>query len=287
MVYIKQNIKRVLNKIKRVLNKLLLWTIRTCMAVLYRYGNDIQSISYRVSQSVDTIAALTVKESEYYTKWSSSCPIFTPWVGHPDFQEIYKGAEQYTIVPPDRCYILVSLARYTTHLRGDFAECGVFKGGTALLLCRVLKDIGKKLYLFDSFKGLPKGDEEKDKYFREGQFSNESVESVQQLLHDFRNIFDIRQGWIPNTFSGLENNCYAFVHLDVDLYQSTLDCCKYFYPRLVPAGVLLFDEYGFPAARGEKDAVDEFFANKPESPITLPTGQAIVIKLPSIPVKAE
>ena len=109
---------------------------------------------------------------------------------------------------------------------------------------------------------------------------------MKQLLHDFRNVFDIRPGWIPNTFSGLENNRYAFVHLDVDLYQSNLDCCKYFYPRLVPGGVLLFDEYGFPAARGEKDAVDEFFSNKSESPITLPTGQAIVIKLPSIPAKA-
>jgi hypothetical protein len=44
---------------------------------------------------------------------------------------------------------------------------------------------------------------------------------------------------------------------------------------------LLFDEYAFAPARGEKDAVDEFFADKPESPITLPTGQAMVLKVPS------
>jgi hypothetical protein len=44
--------------------------------------------------------------------------------------------------------------------------------------------------------------------------------------------------------------------------------------------MLVFDEYGFAPAEGEKDAVDEFFADKPESPITLPTGQAIVLKLP-------
>ena len=50
---------------------------------------------------------------------------------------------------------------------------------------------------------------------------------------------------------------------------------------MVAGGVLLFDEYAFAAARGEKDAVDEFFADKPESPITLPTGQAIVLKVPS------
>jgi O-methyltransferase len=53
------------------------------------------------------------------------------------------------------------------------------------------------------------------------------------------------------------------------------------YSRLVAGGVLLFDEYTFAPSRGEKDAVDEFFANKPESPITLPTGQAMGLKVPS------
>jgi hypothetical protein len=44
---------------------------------------------------------------------------------------------------------------------------------------------------------------------------------------------------------------------------------------------LLFDEYAFAPSRGEKDAVDEFFDDKPESPITLPTGQAFILKVPS------
>jgi O-methyltransferase len=91
---------------------------------------------------------------------------------------------------------------------------------------------------------------------------------------------NIRRGWIPETFKGLENHRYAFVHIDVDIYQSNLDCCKYFYPRIVPGGMMLFDEYAFAAAAGEKQAVDEFFANKPEIPIVLVTGQALVLKLP-------
>ena len=176
--------------------------------------------------------------------------------------------------------MLISLARHAFHLAGDFAECGVFKGGTALLLARVLESTAdKRLYLFDSFRGLPSID--KDPWFSDGQYSAESVEAIRELLKNFQSMIDIRCGWIPGTFQGLENNRYAFVHLDVDLYQSTLDCCAYFYPRMVAGGVLLFDEYAFAAARGEKDAVDEFFADKPESPITLPTGQAIVLKVPS------
>ncbi|HEX2228037.1 MAG TPA: TylF/MycF/NovP-related O-methyltransferase, partial [Candidatus Binatia bacterium] len=145
---------------------------------------------------------------------------------------------------------------------------------------RVLKKHKTKLYLFDSFAGLPKVNQEKDRWFNEGEFCAGSVEHVRQLLSPFKNFVDIREGWIPQTFQGLDNNSYALVHLDLDIYQSTLDCCNYFYPRLVTGGILLFDEYGFAAAEGEKEAVDEFFADKAESPIAPPTGQAFVVKLP-------
>jgi O-methyltransferase len=247
-----------------------------CHSVLARLGYEIQPIR---ETDADFAAVSTVADSNYYTQWSAPSPLFSPWLGHPDFQAIYEGAAAYTLVPPERCYLLISFARYATHLQGHFAECGVYNGGTALLLARILDGNKRKLYLFDSFKGLPKVNQEKDQWFDEGEFSA-SVESVRQLLNPFTSFIDIREGWIPETFAGLDSNKYAFVHLDVDLYQSTLDCCKYFYPRLVPGGVLLFDEYGFASARGEKDAVDEFFAGKLESPIALPTGQAFVVKLP-------
>jgi O-methyltransferase len=249
--------------------------------LLLRLGYEVHAVSQPGVEDVDCLAAATVKESRYYSQWSSPCPLFSPWLGHPDFQSVYDGAAPYTVVSPDRCYILISLARHASHLAGDFAECGVFKGGTALLLARVLKSAARKrLYLFDSFHGLPPIDKEKNPWFSDGQYSAESVDDVKELLKDFGSMIDIRCGWIPGTFQGLENNRYAFAHLDVDLYQSTLDCCSYFYSRLVAGGVLLFDEYAFAAARGEKDAVDEFFADKPESPITLPTGQAMVLKVP-------
>jgi O-methyltransferase len=176
--------------------------------------------------------------------------------------------------------MLMSFARYASCLLGDFAECGVYKGGTALLLARLLKGTSKKLYLFDSFEGLPQSSVAEDQWFKPGSYRPDSVDAVREVLSAFSAFTDIRPGWIPETFHGLESNRYAFAHLDVDLYQSTMDCCDYFYPRLAPGGVLVFDEYAFAAARGEKDAVDEFFADKPEKPITLPTGQAIVLKVP-------
>jgi O-methyltransferase len=253
---------------------------RGTKSLLHRFGYEILPLRPAEAEDTDFPVELTGRDSKYYTRWSTPCPLFAPWVGHPDFQKIYDGAAAYTKVPPHRCYMLISLAQYATHLKGDFAECGVQNGGTALLLSRLLKGRDKTLYLFDSFKGLPKPNITKDYYFQEGQYAADSIDSVKQLLFDFQDFINIREGWMPGTFAGLENNAYAFVHVDVDLYQSNLDCCEYFYPRLVPGGVLLFDEYCEAVAHGEKDAVDEFFADKPESPIALPTGQGLVLKTP-------
>ena len=230
--------------------------------------------------SIEFQAVRSVPDAEYYTQWSPPTPRFTPWVGHPAFERLYAEVEPHTIVSRDRCYVLASLADYASYLPGDLAECGVFRGGTALLLCRASAERRKRVRLFDSFEGLPAGDPEKDKWFEEGQFAVDAVESVKQLLDEFSDVTDIRAGWIPETFSGLEDATYALVHIDVDLYRSSLDCCAYFYPRVVTGGALLFDEYGFAAARGERDAVDEFFADKREKPIVLPTGQALVLRLP-------
>lgn len=249
---------------------------RLCKSLLGTLGYEIRPLP----RSIDTVAARTVKESEYYTRWSAPCPLFTPWAGHPEFIKIYEGVAKHTLVSADRCYILAGLGRYASSLPGVFAECGVYKGGTALLLARVLKGSAKTLYLFDSFKGLPPPNPAHDNFYGDGFFTDASADAVRELLTDYQGSIDIREGWIPDTFVGLEESRYAFVHIDVDLYQSALDCCHFFYPRVVPGGIVLFDEYALPAARGEKDAVDEFFADRPEAVITLPTGQAMVIKLP-------
>jgi O-methyltransferase len=248
-------------------------------ALLRRWGYELRRVKRGVSP--ERILAETGRDAPYYVEYSTPWPIFAPWVGHPDFIGLYEGIASLAVGCPERGYVLMSLAQYARYLPGDFAECGVYRGGSALLLCRTLQDTSKRLYLFDSFQGLPALDAKHDRTvdFREGQFSV-SAETVRQLLSDFRQRIDLREGWIPDTFRGLESTLYAFAHIDVDLYQSTLDCCSYFYPRLIPGGVLLFDEYGAPSAHGEKDAVDEYFGNKPEHPIALITGQALVLKVP-------
>jgi O-methyltransferase len=54
------------------------------------------------------------------------------------------------------------------------------------------------------------------------------------------------------------------VHLDCVIYESYMQCLKFFYPRLVRGGVIVVDEYNDPPWPGCTQAVDEFLANKPE-----------------------
>lgn len=231
---------------------------------------------YRLPRSDGTAAG---RGLDYYQRWSPPVPLFAPWSGHPSFERLYEGVAAHSIVSRDRCYVLASLTAHASQLPGDLVECGVFRGGTALLICKASAGSGKRIYLFDSFEGLPANDPIKDVSFESGQFAAD-LESVERVLSEFADVVEIHKGWIPDTFARLDDRTYALAHIDVDLYRSALDCCEYFYPRLTAGGVLLFDEYGFADAVGERDAVDEFLADKPESPIVLPTGQAIVLKLP-------
>ncbi|MDE2852167.1 MAG: class I SAM-dependent methyltransferase [Acidobacteriota bacterium] len=249
---------------------------RLTKGLLRRFGYDFEIFprSRRDAQAVKNA------DESFYREWRSPSPVWTPWRGEPDFREAYDGVEPYTVVSADRCQVLYRLGNQALSLDGDFAECGVYRGGTALLLSRVLEGHPKTLHLFDSFEGLPAPDPERDPDLEQGVFKATSARAVGALLGGFADSLRIHEGWIPSTFDGLEDSRFAFVHIDVDLYRSTLDCLEYFYPRLSVGGIVVFDDYGFPAARGEKDAVDEFFLGRQEAPLALPTGQAIVTKLP-------
>jgi len=208
-------------------------------------------------------------------------PLFQPWLGYGEFGDILAAVSQYSLVTSDRIWVLYSLARQAQNVIGEFWECGVYKGGTALMLAKVVsKAKGKKLRLFDTFEGMPATDPDID-YHREGDFSDNSLEVVRRRV-GFEGCVEFHSGFIPKTFIDLDSSDIAFAHVDVDIYQSVLDCCEFIYPRLSIGGILVFDDYGFPSCPGARSALDKFFTGKPEVPLVLPTGQAMVIKLPRV-----
>jgi O-methyltransferase len=211
-----------------------------------------------------------------YDYWTYS-PWFESW-----FQEIYAKVKDRTMVKEDRCYVIYEFCRHCLHFEGDFAECGVYKGGSAFLIASTLVNSpasGKGVHLFDTFRGMPAIANDDPSGVKEGQFGDTSLTAVKNYLSVFPNV-SFHPGVIPETFDAVKENRFAFVHVDVDLYQTAKDCCEFFYGRMVPGGIMIFDDYGFVHFRySAKRAVDEFFAGKPETPITLRTGQCLIIKL--------
>jgi len=202
-------------------------------------------------------------------------PTFQPWL-LPEFRSIYGEISRKTLLNAERAWTVYSLARQALGVEGDFLEAGVYRGGTALLLRRVLdrKPGRRRLHLFDTFAGMPQTDPSRDRH-RQNDFGDTSVEAVSGFVGRGEKII-FHEGLIPGTFNGLEESRFAFSHIDVDLYRSVRDCCLFVYPRTVTGGIILFDDYGFPSCPGARQAVDEFFADKPEFPLVLRTGQAVV-----------
>ncbi|MGH2584662.1 MAG: TylF/MycF/NovP-related O-methyltransferase [Dehalococcoidia bacterium] len=206
-----------------------------------------------------------------------------PWGVDPCFRAIWEQIASRTMVDETRCFMLYQLARHVASLPGDAAEVGVYKGGTARLIALTLP--ATSVHLFDTFAGMPSVDPAKDPFSRTGDLDDATVEMVEQYLAGCDNTH-IYPGLFPETAGAVARASFCFVHVDVVIYRSVLDCCRFFYDRLVPGGVLLFDDYGFELAAGARSAVDEFFADKPERPIYLPTGQCIVLR-GSPPVPAD
>jgi O-methyltransferase len=212
--------------------------------------------------------------------------IYTPWFETSPESEFARTFEKVcrkgrVTVSRDRSYILFEFARRSARLPGDMAECGVFTGGTANLLGEAISQSGARtrLHLFDTFQGMPETSQPARDYHSAGEFSDTSLELVMKRLEDY-GFVDTHPGFIPTTFEEVEDvPLFSLVHVDVDIYPSTIECCRWFWPRLCSGGVMIFDDYGFyPYRRAARAAVDEYFRDKSERPIALPTGQGIVIK---------
>lgn len=234
----------------------------------------VQKIGYEVCkiQSSQLLDMSELPDAELYR------PTFSPWLSKGAFESYYKLAADRTLVSRDRCYVLYTLLRQAIYIDGDIWECGVYKGGTAAMIAAILKDImpSKQLYLFDTFEGMPETDSDKDRH-KKGDFSDTTIEAVKKYV-GCDDLCTIRKGFIPDTFAGLESKKIAFVHIDVDVYKSVLDCLHFVWSRLSFGGIIVFDDYGFPSCPGARIAVDEFFSTEKCVPLCLPTAQALVFK---------
>jgi O-methyltransferase len=165
---------------------------------------------------------------------------------------------------------------------GAFAELGVYRGLTARLIHHYAPD--RALHLFDTFEGFSDRSTSVELQHTgdrvpSSQFSDTSLERARRFIRQKNDNVHYYKGFFPGTVPpALQDEVFAFVHLDADLYEPTLAGLEFFYPRLSRRGALVVHDYNsWPGAR---KAVDDFFRNKTELPIPMPdkNGSALIIK---------
>lgn len=199
-----------------------------------------------------------------------------------EFKEIYEKCKDYTMTPKERMYALYKSVEYIVNAKipGDFVECGVWKGGSSMVMASTLlkmKRTNQKIYLYDTFKGMVKPTERdirisdslpainKWKKLKRGDGTdwvysplNEVKDNMLLTGYPTKNIIYIK-GKVEDTIPLKVPSKIALLRLDTDFYESTYHELNHLFPLLSSKGVLIIDDYG--CWEGAKEAVDKYFGD--------------------------
>ncbi len=214
-------------------------------------------------------------------------PLQMRWLQRDYFLASLKKWRKIKGIPAQRLFFLQSSIRSLSNIPGEIAECGVRYGKSTLFLADAVEG-ARNLHVFDSFEGLSDADAVKDpgvnalkKNHETRKFKIKNLEEVFERFSHYPNIH-VHKGWIPKRFNEVADKKFALVHVDVDLYQPTYDTLEFFWERVSLGGMVICDDYGSDGYPGAQKAFDEFFEERVEKPVELPTGQAFVVKLSNV-----
>ncbi|NEQ99868.1 MAG: macrocin O-methyltransferase [Cyanothece sp. SIO2G6] len=208
-------------------------------------------------------------------------PIFPSDFGIKNIEAI-KLVQPYTMTSPERLNSLINAVQYIidNNINGSIVECGVWKGGSMMAVAymlQALSNMQRNLYLFDTFEGMtPPTDKDiahfnvdaktlmdsEDEKKREIYRCYASLEEVKNNLYSTNYPLDkihFIQGKVEDTIPDRAPEKIALLRLDTDWYESTRHELEHLFPRLVPGGVIIIDDYGY--WKGCKQATDEYIQN--------------------------
>lgn len=195
----------------------------------------------------------------------------------------YNGADTIAW----RLNTLCWAARCGLKAGGDFVECGVFKGDMAWV---VLHTLGPEkvpaYYLYDSFEGFSEKYSDASDYplnpgFLEFANKHYRVEGMFEYVRDrfaaYSNMRVIR-GFLPETLDQACPEKIGFLHVDLNSPKAEVAVLERLFDKVVPGGVVVFDDYGWKLFEKQKQAEDEFMRARGYEILELPTGQGLVVK---------
>jgi O-methyltransferase len=223
-------------------------------------------------------------KSEYESIYSD-VSTYAPWNSDLEFQTVYKRVQGNTLVDLYRCYELWTLVGQTQKLGGAILEVGVWRGGTgALMAKRDQLTAGKNsVYLCDTFEGVVKAGSP-DGHYKGGEHADTSEPVVEDLLRALAlpNV-RILKGIFPDQTARMIDldTRFRLCHIDVDVYQSAKDVMSWIWDRMVPGGMIVYDDYGFHGCPGITRYVNEQASESDRLILHNLNGHAIVIKIPT------
>jgi O-methyltransferase len=198
------------------------------------------------------------------------------------FIEIFNKCKNYSMTSKERMYALYNAVKYiiANNISGDFVECGVYKGGSTMLIAQTLLSLNvknRKIYLYDTFEGMVEPSDldfrvenENENTFKIWQGKqrkdhnkwcyaslSEVQTNMQSTNYPIDNLIYVK-GKVEDTIPENVPNKISLLRLDTDWYASTKHELLFLYPLLSKNGVLIIDDYGYWA--GSKKAVDEYFS---------------------------
>lgn len=204
----------------------------------------------------------------------------------PGFRPLMDFVKPYTMTSVERMYYLYTAARYLAQAKveGDMLECGVWRGGSMMLVAKALMEAGdtsRTLHLFDTYEGHPKPDSKLDvdmwgnKAVDEwvdlrktdetsdwGRVSIDEVRANMQSTGYPTERVKLVKGMVEKTAAANAPEKLSLLRLDTDWYASSKVSLEVLWPRLVVGGVLIVDDYGH--YKGQRQAVDEYFVGNPQ-----------------------
>lgn len=180
--------------------------------------------------------------------------------------------ERRWLITSNEAFTLYALARAQARMPGQMAEVGTYEGGSTKMICEAKGD--RPFHVFDTFEGMPEPRNGDRVVHFAGAYAC-SLASVSGYLAAYPHV-QFYKGRFPETAGPVADVRFSFVHLDVDLYESTLGCLEFFYPRMEPGGIILSHDYSILA--GVRQAFHEYLADKAECLVELPSTQCMIVK---------
>ena len=175
-----------------------------------------------------------------------------------------------------RNYVLAWCAKnvITRKIPGDLVECGCYKGISARIVCDYVDfaHSGKNYYLYDLF-------EHDDSMIHHAMAEHSATlfDAVNKRFSAFSNVKVIK-GFVPQILDEISPETIAFLHVDLNNAPAEIGALDRLFDRISPGGILLLDDYGWRAYRGQKLAEDPWLAARGYEVLELPTGQGLVFK---------